>query len=480
MTQNINAQKYLDEKYPPNGTCSRSNDPENKGKTRKGITLLDLRKGKVGNGMFSRSKNLAEDCKLTDFPSLRKLIISAHQLTSLDVSNLSNLEELDCRSNELTSLKVDNCINLKKIDCSNNPLRTLDLSTCLNLAEVSLNGCTNLTESVIKSQLFYDIENKKLIKNKNTMKVSPQITKAQDKDIRNILIVGWTGNGKSNLANSLTNDNQFVSGCSGVSVTEGFKKSNIFDWQGKKYRVVDNIGFGDNSSLSKRDLLFKIGEGIHATKEGLNQILFVIKGRFSEEQIGAFNLFKDFINETEITKFTTIVKTSFKDFRNPDKCLKDKEDMLSQRKEIKEIIDSCNNIVYVDNPAIPEIDEDDSDNEKEIIINNKKRKESREKLLNHLVDNCLEIYKLKEWDSIWTMVDNYFKKERELNQSNDPNKERKLNEEKNDLIRKVDKSIEGSLGLSIPGLPVGFKLGFKKMNIQEEQTAKIEFLHKEI
>jgi Leucine-rich repeat (LRR) protein len=190
MTQNINAQKYLDEKYPPNGTCSRSNDPENKGKTRKGITLLDLRKGKVGNGMFSRSKNLAEDCKLTDFPSLRKLIISAHQLTSLDVSNLSNLEELDCRSNELTSLKVDNCINLKKIDCSNNPLRTLDLSTCLNLAEVSLNGCTNLTESVIKSQLFYDIENKKLIKNKNTMKVSPQITKAQDKDIRNILIVG--------------------------------------------------------------------------------------------------------------------------------------------------------------------------------------------------------------------------------------------------------------------------------------------------
>jgi putative Mn2+ efflux pump MntP len=78
------------------------------------------------------------------------------------------------------------------------------------------------------------------------------------------------------------------------------------------------------------------------------------------------------------------------------------------------------------------------------------------------------------------MVDNYFKKERELNQSNDPNKERKLNEEKNDLIRKVDKSIEGSLGLSIPGLPVGFKLGFKKMNIQEEQTAKIEFLHKEI
>jgi hypothetical protein len=148
--------------------------------------------------------------------------------------------------------------------------------------------------------------------------------------------------------------------------------------------------------LSKRDLLFKIGEGIHATKEGLNQILFVIKGRFSEEQIGAFNLFKDFINETEITKFTTIVKTSFKDFRNPDKCLKDKEDMLSQRKEIKEIIDSCNNIVYVDNPAIPEIDEDDSDNEKEIIINNKKRKESREKLLNHLVDNCLEIYKLKE------------------------------------------------------------------------------------
>ena len=38
----------------------------------------------------------------------------------------------------------------------------------------------------------------------------------------------------------------------------------------------------------------------------LNQVLFVAKGRFSDEQVIAFNTFKDFISETGITKFTTI------------------------------------------------------------------------------------------------------------------------------------------------------------------------------
>ncbi|CAG8798300.1 35472_t:CDS:2, partial [Racocetra persica] len=144
--------------------CERSGDKENKGKTRKGITLLDIRKGKVGNGIFSRNKNLVEDLKLEGFTNLCKLIISSHQLISLDISDCSNLEELDCHGNELTTLRVDGCSNLKKIDCSNNPLRELDLVTCPSLEEVNINNCLKLTEETIKANLTYDTEKGKLSK----------------------------------------------------------------------------------------------------------------------------------------------------------------------------------------------------------------------------------------------------------------------------------------------------------------------------
>ena len=56
--------------------------------------------------------------------------------------------------------------------------------------------------------------------------------------------------------------------------------------------------------------------------------------------------------------------------------------------------------MYVDNPAIPVIKEKDNERtkkrkEERILANEESRKESKEKVLNHLVDNCPEIYKLK-------------------------------------------------------------------------------------
>jgi hypothetical protein len=225
---NINAQQYLDEKYPVNGVCKRDNDLENKNKKREDITKLDIRKGKVGNRFFNKNKNLIGSLKLEGFTNLRKLIISSHQLTSLDVSDCPNLEELDCQSNELTNFSAINCSNLKKINCSNNPIRELNLNTCPKLEEVNINGCpSELTEEgAIKSNLAYDAEKRKLAK--GSVKNSPQITKAQDNDIRNILIVGITGNGKSALANSLTNTNEFREKNASTSITKSFQKSEVF------------------------------------------------------------------------------------------------------------------------------------------------------------------------------------------------------------------------------------------------------------
>ncbi|MCE8162857.1 MAG: 50S ribosome-binding GTPase [Candidatus Moeniiplasma glomeromycotorum] len=473
MVNNINAQIWLDKKYPKEGICERKSDQVNKGKTREQIIELDLSKGNLGKHFWSGEgdKILVGSLKLESFTKLRKLIISAHQITELDVSECNNLVELDCWNNQIDILNVSNCSNLKIINCSSNHIKELDLSTCPKLEEADISNCPELTSEKIKSGLHYDVDNGKLVKDESQKVIKnapPQIREAEVDDIRNVLIVGITGNGKSTLANVLVGTNEFKEKNSSTSVTKNFQSSDVFQWEGKSYRIIDNIGFGDTNNISKDDILFKIGDGIHEAKEGINQILFVFKDRFSEDQISAFNLFKDFIAETGITKFTTIVKTGFENFRNQQRREEDQQILLSQTKELKEIINSCNGIVYVDNPAIPTVKNDDNEETKEfkektIRVNKRSREKSRKIVFEHLVKNCSEIYKLKEWDSIYAMVENYNKKKEQIEQSSSVNKEEELKQAKTELVKKVDKSIEGSVGASLPmpGFPISFNISAK-------------------
>jgi len=155
--------------------------------------------------------------------------------------------------------------------------------------------------------------------------------------------------------------------------------------------LIDNIGFGDTSkdSIKEEDILKRVGEGIYSAQEGINQILFVVKGRFTEKHIEAFKLFENFISDTGIAKFTTIVKTGFSNFRDPESCKRDKEALIKENKELGEIIKSCNSIIHVDNPAMI------VDNE-EKKINKEKREKSRKLMLNYLSENCQNIYKIEE------------------------------------------------------------------------------------
>src|SRR5437763_11191800 len=107
--KNINAQQWLDEKYPTNGTCQRKSDQKNKNKTRAEITELDISKGSLGKHFYSTGdgdKNLVGFLKLEGFTNLRKLVCSGHELISLDVSDCSNLEELNCSNNQLNNLNI--------------------------------------------------------------------------------------------------------------------------------------------------------------------------------------------------------------------------------------------------------------------------------------------------------------------------------------------------------------------------------------
>src|SRR6185436_3853537 len=97
------AQTYLNQNYPPNGTCQIKRD-DNFGKKRAKVEELDI-----------SQKGLEGD---------------------LDLSAFKNLEELKCSDNCLTNLNVNNCRKLKKIECYSNQLTTLNLSKCKQLEEI--------------------------------------------------------------------------------------------------------------------------------------------------------------------------------------------------------------------------------------------------------------------------------------------------------------------------------------------------------
>jgi GTP-binding protein EngB required for normal cell division len=435
---NKNAQEWLDKKYLI--------------KERNKIAELDISQGKAKE--FFVKITLKDGLELLKFNNLKKLIISGHELTNLDVSGCPNLEELDCQNNQLTSLNIEGCANLKKINCSGNKIKKLDLSDCSNLEEVDLSNCSKeLAENkqAIKfsqeSNLIFTIKKDKLVK-------GPLITPVEG-NVRNILIVGWTGGGKSTLANVLTNTNEFRESNYGVSKTDKYQVL-----EGKKYRIIDNIGFGDTrSDLSEEEVIDRIGAGILSAKEGINQILFVVKGRFSEEHTKAFKLFERSISETGITKFTTIIITGFENFKNKELCERDKEGLIRESKDLREMIESCKGVIHIDNPSInipPADDEDDEEKEDRIRrenANKKKREESGKIVLNHLDKNCSEIYKLREWDDLYSMI--VKGKEIENNLTNAKNKSEKVAIEKEK--KSWFKELKAKLAVNVPGLPVGLE-----------------------
>lgn len=149
-------------------------------------------------------------------------------------------------------------------------------------------------------------------------------------------------------------------------------------------------------------MLNKIADSAYAVRSGLNQVLFVTSGRFTEEEIFTYNLLRDIIFDKDVVKYTTIVRTKFPSFRKPEKCEEDKEKMIKENRELLEIISSCNGVIHLDNPPVVDIDEED-----ELRINLKKRKNSRTKLLTHLYSKCRENYEPTNLDELNDRIGSY-------------------------------------------------------------------------
>ncbi|CAB4386914.1 unnamed protein product [Rhizophagus irregularis] len=255
-------------------------------------------------------------------------------------------------------------------------------------------------------------------------------------EVKNLLLIGRTGGGKSTLGNVLTNKNVFIEGQGSTSTTKNFENDD-FEWQDTKYRVFDTIGI-DDTVLSTEVVFYKIAEGINALKGGINQVLFVIGGKITKEERNAFNMFYHILDTSRILRFTTLVRTRFPNFRNPDKCREDRDAIF---KENEEMFNSFRKIIYVDNPSM------DIDDEVEKATNKKKREDSRKILMDYLRDECQATFTLKCWDILSLKYSSYFGrvfefKTKKKKGENDELLELELDNAKNELIQEIGSYLE--------------------------------------
>ncbi|MBR5101517.1 MAG: hypothetical protein IK092_00150 [Muribaculaceae bacterium] len=107
---------------------------------RNNVTSMSFRANIFGSNVSYKVHNIIG---ASYFPNLKSLLFKTvgHDLLSLDLTGLTNLETLECGNTRLATLDLSPCPNLKVLDCSEGRLTSLDVSPCTKLVTLK---CGNL------------------------------------------------------------------------------------------------------------------------------------------------------------------------------------------------------------------------------------------------------------------------------------------------------------------------------------------------
>ncbi|CAG8754225.1 22093_t:CDS:2, partial [Gigaspora margarita] len=243
----------------------------------------------------------------------------------------------------------------------------------------------------------------------------------QEDNAENILIIGRTSSGKSALANVISNSDEF-----------GESEGEV------KYRVVDTVRVAD-TKLPPKKVLFKLAEAIHSMKEGIKQVFAVIGGRFTQEEIEAFDLLIAIFGKNG-TKHTTIIRSRFENFRSFEKCEEDRKVLFktleNESKKVSNLVNSCKGIIYINNPQL-------GSNERRQRIDEEDRRDSQKLLLEHL-STCQGNYKMECWDTICVRINDFInaRKKWRRDKNIDFLIKKEIKELKNEIIEEVRVQLE--------------------------------------
>jgi GTPase SAR1 family protein len=199
--------------------------------------------------------------------------------------------------------------------------------------------------------------------------------------MKNFLLLGASGSGKSTVANSLTDSEFFKVSEGSVSETKTIQTLILKD--DSNSQIIDTPGLGD-TGLSSTEVLDVIAKAVYLVKDGVDQVLFVINGRFSQFEISAYNIIRTIIFDEKITNHTTIVRTSFPKFSKKEECRKDLVSMIEEssfyRKKIeKEVLDKRVKVRLLSK---------DSDEYKTVLLEIEKLEESLSNSLSEVIQSC--------------------------------------------------------------------------------------------
>ena len=133
--------------------------------------------------------------------------------------------------------------------------------------------------------------------------------KISDGAVRNIVLLGLTGAGKSTLANQIASTRAFKSGDSVSGVTQEVQHEE-FEFNGARYRVIDTPGFFD-TTMTDEQVIAALQQFADVEQEGLVAMIVVVKnGRFTEENQAVIKYIETVLGHEALVKHGMLVVTS--------------------------------------------------------------------------------------------------------------------------------------------------------------------------